>query len=210
MVVAVLEGLFLVLSGLSAAWLLLTHMLTWVYFRWGSGCAADGVAPPASVIRPVFEAGQSARGELRSFCAQNYPGDYEVLFCAERSDTVSIPVIPERHRGVSTPGCTASADRRGGFRHHRKIEQRPSRGWPGRATTSSSSRRRRGWPAVLPPGDTPVPDGPTSWPCLQRPRLSGLRDVGRRPHERVHQLARAASGHRMFSSHLSTERSVPR
>jgi ceramide glucosyltransferase len=93
MVVSLLEALFLVLSGLSAAGLLLTHMFTWVYFRWGSGCAAAGVAPPASVIRPVFEAGQSARGELRSFCAQNYPGDYEVLFCAERSDTVSIPVV---------------------------------------------------------------------------------------------------------------------
>lgn len=88
-----LETLLLVLSGLSAAWLLFTHVLTWLYFRWGSGRSGQGAAPPASVIRPVFATGDSAREELRSFCEQDYRGEYEVLFCAERSDSISIPVV---------------------------------------------------------------------------------------------------------------------
>ncbi len=93
MILTALATLFLVLAALSLAWLVLIHLLAWVYWRRHPTAAAPAVLPPVSVIRPVFAATDAALGALRSFCEQDYPAPCEVLFCCERGDAGSIAVV---------------------------------------------------------------------------------------------------------------------
>src|SRR3712207_7069257 len=44
------------------------------------------ISPPVSVIKPVKGVDQSASGNFRGFCEQDYPSDYEIVFCVEGRD----------------------------------------------------------------------------------------------------------------------------
>jgi ceramide glucosyltransferase len=93
----ILKAILLALVALSLLSTLLSHVFTWYYFAsYDRRFPAKGYAPPVSIIKPTKGVDQSALDNFRSFCEQDYPNDYEILFCVEGSLDPSIPVI----RGV--------------------------------------------------------------------------------------------------------------
>ena len=49
--------------------------------------------PRVSVIKPIWGLDENALDNFRSFCEQDYPNRYEIIFCAENRNDPSIPVI---------------------------------------------------------------------------------------------------------------------
>ena len=95
--VEILKAILLALVALSLLSTLLSHVFTWYYFAsYDRRFPAKGYAPPVTIIKPTKGIDQSALDNFRSFCEQDYPNDYEILFCVEGSLDPSIPVI----RGV--------------------------------------------------------------------------------------------------------------
>ncbi len=92
--VEVLKAILLALVTLSLLSTLLSHVFTWYYFAsYDRRFPAKGHTPPVSIIKPTKGVDQSALDNFRSFCVQDYPNDYEILFCVEGSSDPSIPVI---------------------------------------------------------------------------------------------------------------------
>ena len=93
-VVEVLKAVLLVLVALSLLSTLLPHLFTWYYFSsYNRRFPIKGHAPPVSIIKPTKGVDQAALENFRSFCEQDYPNDYEILFCVEGRTDLSIPVI---------------------------------------------------------------------------------------------------------------------
>ena len=92
--VEVLKAILLALVALSLLSTLLSHVFTWYYFAsYDRRFPAKEYAPPVSIIKPTKGVDQSALDNFRSFCEQDYPNDYEILFCVEGSVDPSVPVI---------------------------------------------------------------------------------------------------------------------
>jgi ceramide glucosyltransferase len=92
--VEVLKAILLALVAFSLLSTLLSHIFTWYYFAsYDRRFPAKGHAPPVSIIKPTKGVDQSALDNFRSFCQQDYPNDYEILFCVEGSLDPSVPVI---------------------------------------------------------------------------------------------------------------------
>lgn len=93
----VAEGLQAVALGAVAAhvlWTIVMHLCTWRYFARGPHVGPSGTYEPAvSIIKPTKGVDQSAHSNFRSFCQQEYGGDYELLFCVEGSSDPAIPTI---------------------------------------------------------------------------------------------------------------------
>jgi ceramide glucosyltransferase len=93
-VVGVLQLVLLALVALSLLGTLFSHAFAWYYFAsYDRRFPRREYAPPVSVIKPVKGVDQSASGNFRGFCEQDYPSDYEVVFCVEGRDDTSVPVI---------------------------------------------------------------------------------------------------------------------
>jgi ceramide glucosyltransferase len=93
-VVEILKAILMALVVLSLLSTLLSHVFTWYYFAsYERRFPKKGHAPPVSVIKPTRGVDQSAFENFRSFCEQDYPNDYEILFCVEGSSDPSVPVI---------------------------------------------------------------------------------------------------------------------
>jgi len=93
-VVEVLQAVLLALVALSLLSTLLSHVFTWYYFAsYDRRFPTKGHAPPVSIIKPTRGVDQSALENYRTFCRQDYPNDYEVLFCVEDDSDPSVPVI---------------------------------------------------------------------------------------------------------------------
>jgi hypothetical protein len=93
-VVEVLKAVLLALVAFSLLSTLLSHVFTWYYFAsYDRRFPTKGQVPPVSVIKPTKGVDQSALENFRSFCEQDYPNDYEVLFCVEGDSDPSVPVI---------------------------------------------------------------------------------------------------------------------
>ena len=86
--------MLLALVALSLLSTVLSHVFTWYYFAsYDRRFPTKGNAPPVSIIKPTKGVDQSALDNFRSFCEQDYPNDYEILFCVEGSSDPSVPVI---------------------------------------------------------------------------------------------------------------------
>jgi ceramide glucosyltransferase len=93
-VVEVLKAVLLAFVGLSLLSTLLSHLFTWHYFSsYERRFPTKGHAPPVSIIKPTKGVDQAALDNFRSFCEQDYPNDYEILFCVEGNSDPSVPVI---------------------------------------------------------------------------------------------------------------------
>lgn len=94
MIVAVVQSVLLVLIGLFFFCTILAYALTWLYFaRYDRRHPSTGYAPPVSIIKPVRGIDQYALDNFRSFCEQDYPNHYEVLFCVEEQSDPVLPLI---------------------------------------------------------------------------------------------------------------------
>ena len=93
-IVEILKAILLALVALSLLSTLLSHVFTYYYFAsYDRRFPAKGHAPPVSIIKPTKGVDQSALDNFRSFCEQDYPNDYEILFCVEGSSDPSVPLI---------------------------------------------------------------------------------------------------------------------
>jgi len=96
MVVEGLQRVLLLLVAAHVAWTVFMHVCTWRYF---ATARHEEVTPPyeptVSIIKPTKGVDQCAYSNFRSFCNQEYGGDYELVFCIEGS---SDPVIPAVRR----------------------------------------------------------------------------------------------------------------
>jgi ceramide glucosyltransferase len=93
MVIDVLQGMLLLLIGSHVLWTVFMHLCTWIYFA-GRGHSDRGMyEPTVSIIKPTRGVDQSALKNFRSFCQQEYGGDYELLFCVEEPSDPAVPVI---------------------------------------------------------------------------------------------------------------------
>ena len=93
-VIEVLQLMLLALVALSLLSTLLSHAFAWYYFAsYDRRFPRGEYAPPVSIIKPVKGVDQSALANFRGFCEQDYPSDYEVVFCVEGRDDPSVPVI---------------------------------------------------------------------------------------------------------------------
>ena len=93
-VVEILQFMLLALVALSLLGTLFSHAFAWYYFAsYDRRFPRREYAPPVSVIKPVKGVDQSALANFRGFCEQDYPSDYEVVFCVEGRDDPSVLVI---------------------------------------------------------------------------------------------------------------------
>jgi ceramide glucosyltransferase len=94
MVIEVLQGTLLVLIGSHVLWTVFMHICTWSYFA-GRGYSdpCRTYEPAVSIIKPTKGVDQSALMNFRSFCQQEYGGDYELLFCVEESSDPVVPIV---------------------------------------------------------------------------------------------------------------------
>lgn len=94
MILSALQTILAALTILYFAWMVFMHVSTWVYFgRYDRRYPGSGFAPTVSIIKPIYGLDQSAFENFKSFCQQEYAGEYELLFCVERRNDPAIPVI---------------------------------------------------------------------------------------------------------------------
>ena len=94
MVIDALRATWLVLVGSSILWSAFMHLCTWTYFaRRRHTAPASRHEPPVSIIKPTKGVDQSALTNFRSFCEQEYPAEYELLFCVEDESDQAVSVI---------------------------------------------------------------------------------------------------------------------
>ena len=87
----------IILAGLIALYVVritITFVVCQSFFssRDGSDASMDHTIR-VSVIKPIWGLDENALDNFRSFCEQDYPGPYEIIFCAENRNDPCIPVI---------------------------------------------------------------------------------------------------------------------
>jgi ceramide glucosyltransferase len=93
-VIEVLQGMLLVLIGSHVLWTVFMHLCTWKYFAsHGPSEPWSMYEPTVSIIKATKGLDQAALENFRSFCQQEYGGDYELLFCVEEPSDPAVPVI---------------------------------------------------------------------------------------------------------------------
>jgi cellulose synthase/poly-beta-1,6-N-acetylglucosamine synthase-like glycosyltransferase len=94
MSLAMLQTFLLALIALYAVRSVVAHLCTWYYFsRYARINPTTGYAPPVSIIKPTRGVDALAMDNFRSFCKQEYPNVYELLFCVEEPDDPVVPLI---------------------------------------------------------------------------------------------------------------------
>jgi ceramide glucosyltransferase len=94
MVIDVLQRVLLLLIGSHVLWTFFMHLCTWTYFAGRGRPDPRKIYEPAvSIIKPTKGVDQSALENFRSFCRQEYGGDYEIIFCVEEESDPAVPLI---------------------------------------------------------------------------------------------------------------------
>jgi ceramide glucosyltransferase len=82
----------LILAACSFAYYLIALFSTWRFFR-DRGIPESAFTPPLSLLKPVRGIDPDAYENFESFCRQDYPADYEIVFCVGAQDDPAVPVI---------------------------------------------------------------------------------------------------------------------
>ncbi len=84
------------LAAVPFIYYLLAIVSSWRYFRQEEP-ASKPYTPPLSLLKPFKGADPDAYENLASFCRQDYPNNYELIFCIDPDDE-SIPAVAEKLR----------------------------------------------------------------------------------------------------------------
>jgi len=96
MLISIVQVVLLALIASYVIWTVFMHVCTWYYFaRADHRQPSPSYQPSVSIIKPTKGVDQSARENFRSFCDQEYAGEYELLFCVEEPSDPAVPIIQE-------------------------------------------------------------------------------------------------------------------
>lgn len=90
---------------------------SWRFFRRVPNASSE-FTPPLSILKPIRGLDPDAYENFASFCRQDYPADYEIVFCLGADDDTVLPLIeklrreyPQRHiRVLFGTGKTAAVN----------------------------------------------------------------------------------------------------
>ncbi|MBN2480357.1 MAG: glycosyltransferase [Bacteroidales bacterium] len=92
--ITVLEGVLIGLIGLYFVRIIITYVISQYYFAQNLCPDSSGYyTPKISVIKSIWGLDDYALDNFRSFCEQDYPNDYEIVFCVENRTDPAIPLI---------------------------------------------------------------------------------------------------------------------
>jgi ceramide glucosyltransferase len=86
--------LLLAAAAIPFIYYFLVLVSAWRYFRQAKPAPGPKYAPPVSILKPFRGVDPDAYDNLASFCRQDYPADYELIFCVDPGDE-SIPALVE-------------------------------------------------------------------------------------------------------------------
>lgn len=92
--VGIIEAILIGLIAIYSVRMVSTYLVCQSFFS-SHDCSDRilGDAPGISVIKSIWGLDAGSPDNYRSFCEQEYPGQYEIIFCAENRDDPSIPMI---------------------------------------------------------------------------------------------------------------------
>jgi ceramide glucosyltransferase len=82
--------IFLGVAAIPFIYYLLVLYSSWRFFP--RALIQNAFTPPVSILKPIRGLDPQAYTNFASFCRQDYP-EYEILFCADRSDDPVIPIL---------------------------------------------------------------------------------------------------------------------
>ncbi len=92
----ILQTILIILVGLYFTRVVVGYILSRYYFaRYDGLYSSMDYTPRVSIIKPIWGLDESALDNFRSFCQQDYPNDYEIIFCVENQADPALPLIEE-------------------------------------------------------------------------------------------------------------------
>jgi ceramide glucosyltransferase len=95
MALPVIWGALLILAAVPFLYYLIAIYSSWRFFnrRADSGRVTADFTPPLSILKPVRGLDPDAYENFASFCRQDYPADYEIIFCVSDHSDPALSVI---------------------------------------------------------------------------------------------------------------------
>jgi len=111
------RDVILVVAATPFIYYLLVLYSTFRFFK-SEGQTGGDFTPPISILKPVRGLDPGAYNNFASYCRQNYPASYEILFCVDRDDPAATVIEKLRddfpHRAIRIfygPGRQATNDK---------------------------------------------------------------------------------------------------
>jgi ceramide glucosyltransferase len=89
--------LVLILATFPFIYYLIALFSAWRFFR-RDPHAPSSFTPPLSILKPIRGIDPDAYANFASFCRQDYPADYEIVFCVGSANDPVLPIIEKLQR----------------------------------------------------------------------------------------------------------------